>query len=229
MRGEIIGQKGDVLTVKLFDELDIKEVKKQAVDGRYYVYVDVFEKDSITDLQRKHIFALMGDYTEYTGYPLNVSEDYRKFRFMKEEGMDELPSLKVNQMKKSVASRFIEYMILEFLEHGIPFRKNKWYLSTESSNLLFALTMKGLCLNCGKPHSDLHHAKNLVGMGRKRNKHKHEDSEYLRLCRACHQEAHSMGLDEFLNKHVLKTVKLSRNNLIELGVINKKENENGYK
>lgn len=142
MRGEIIGQKGDVLTVKLFDELDIKEVKKQAVNGRYYVYVDVFEKDSITDLQRKHFYALCGDIEDKTGYPQEVIVSWIKFLFMKQEGLPEYPSLATNQMKKTTASHLIEFTILFCIKEDIPFRKQQFYLTTDTSKMLYALTMK---------------------------------------------------------------------------------------
>lgn len=225
MRGEIIGQKGDVLTVKLFDELDIKEVKKQAVDGRYYVYVDVFEKDSITDLQRKHFYALCGDIETYTGYPLEAVVSKLKVQFMEEEGLTEYPSLAVNQMKKTVASHLIEYVILYCIHNDIPFRKQQFYLSTDINKMLYALMMKKICWVTGKPGADLHHAVNLVGAGNDRKKFNHLKSKYMRLSREAHQEAHTMGLEEFCQKYHVKPIKLSESDLIELGVMNKKENE----
>lgn len=225
MRGEIIGQKGDVLTVKLFDELDIKEVKKQAVDGRYYVYVDVFEKDSITDLQRKHFYALCGDIEDKTGYPQEVIVSWIKFLFMKQEGLPEYPSLATNQMKKTTASHLIEFTILFCIKEDIPFRKQQFYLTTDTSKMLYALTMKKICWVTGKPGADLHHAVNLVGAGNNRKKFNHLESKFMRLSREAHQEAHTMGLEEFCQKYHVKPIKLSKSDLIELGVMNKKENE----
>ncbi|GEQ32191.1 hypothetical protein B795N_00730 [Marinilactibacillus psychrotolerans] len=225
MRGEIIGQKGDVLTVKLFDELDVKEVKKQAVNGRYYVYVDVFEKDSITDLQRKHFYALCGDIEDKTGYPQEVIVSWIKFLFMKHEGLPEYPSLATNQMKKTTASHLIEFTILFCIKEDIPFRKQQFYLTTDTSKMLYALMMKKICWVTGKPGADLHHAVNLVSMGNNRNKFDHLKSKYMRLSREAHQEAHTMGLEEFCQKYHVKPIKLSKSDLIELGVMNKKENE----
>src|SRR5699024_2758514 len=69
IQSEIITHKGDEVVLKLYNDIDIEKAKQKAVDGRYLTVLDFYEKDSITDLQRKHYFALIGDYTEYTGTP----------------------------------------------------------------------------------------------------------------------------------------------------------------
>ena len=155
MRGQLIAHTGDLIEVKLIDRLDVETVKKQAVNGKYYVNVEVFEKDSITDAQRKHLYALFGDIAEYIGLPLDAVEAERKYRFMLDEVLPELPSLGYNKMKKTTASNFIEHTIMYCIDNDIPFRKENWYLDQATSKMLFALTMKRICWVCGAEKSEI--------------------------------------------------------------------------
>lgn len=217
MRGEIIDHTGDLIKVRLIDPLDVETVRKQAFAGKYYVTVEVFEKDSITSEQRKHLYALFGDVAEYIGLPLDAVEAERKYQFMQDELMDEFPSLANNQMNKMTASKFIEHTILYCINNGVPFRKQKFYLTTDTSKMLFSLLMKKLCWICGKPGSDLAHAE-AVGAGRNRNKIDHSKHHFLCLCRIHHQEQHQIGLTEFCELHHVRPIKLTKENLKELGV-----------
>ena len=218
MRGQITDHTGDIITVKLFDKLDVETVKKQAINGKYYVNVEVFEKDSITADQRKHLYALFGDISEYTGVPIDHVEAERKYQFMLDEVLPELPSLANNQMKKTEASKFIEFVILYCIENQIPFRKQAFYLTTETNKMLFALTMKRICWITGK-RGEIHHASNLVGMGNKRSNHDHEKSTFMCLSREMHNEIHNVGYTEFCKKYHVRAIKLTKENLKELNVI----------
>ena len=90
IQSEIIAHKGDEVVLKLYNDIDIEKAKQKAVDGRYLTVLDFYEKDSITDLQRKHYFALIGDYTEYTGTPEQAADSYFRYNFMQEQGLDEI-------------------------------------------------------------------------------------------------------------------------------------------
>lgn len=219
MRAEILDQEGDILKVKLFDELADDEVKRYQLGDRLFARVELFDPESITIEQRKHIYALFGDMEEYTGYPKDWWERYMKEGFMHYDFMMEYPSLSANKMSKTRAMKFIEFIIIYCIQNEIPFRKNQFYLTAESSNVIFYLTMNRMCVVCGKPHADLHHATNLVGQGRDRRKHDHWNSTFLTLCREHHNEAHAIGLEVFNKKYVVKPIKLNKKQLKELGTI----------
>ena len=157
LRGEIIGYEGDILTLKAYDTLDSKALAKSLYNGKYWAIVDTYENEKITPDQRKHIYALLNDYVEYTGVPLDATEAYFKYQFMIEQGMDELPSFKRNALSLSMAGDFISYLIDYYIQNDVPFRKQQFYLTTDTSNMLYALTMKRICWVCGKPHSELAH------------------------------------------------------------------------
>ena len=70
MRAEIIKRDGNELTIKLYDELTDEEADRYKIDDRLFAVVELFDPDSITIEQRKHIYALLGDFEAYTGYTL---------------------------------------------------------------------------------------------------------------------------------------------------------------
>lgn len=225
IKGVIQHAESDRITIKAKDNINIQDLRKNTINGNIFAIVDVYERDTITELQRKHFFALCGDYEMYTGVPLEAVTSWFKVKFMQEAGLDELPSLARNRMKKSTASELLEFMITYMIQNDVPFRKQQFYLTTDQNKMLYALTMKRLCWVCGKPHSDLHHATNLVGMGGKRNRHEHVNSKFMCLCRQHHNAVHQIGLNEFREKHHLKEIKLNRDDLKELGIIGGNTNE----
>ena len=217
IQSEIIAHKGDEVVLKLYNDIDIEKAKQKAVDGRYLTVLDFYEKDSITDLQRKHYFALIGDYTEYTGTPEQAADSYFRYNFMQEQGLDEYPSLARNRMKKTVATELITWLIEFMVQNEIPFRKQQFYLTADTSRMLFALTMKRICWVCGKKHSHLHHY-DAVQRGHDRTKIDHTKHRFMMLCADHHQEIHNLGNKAFCEKYILSPIKLDKKNLKELNI-----------
>lgn len=217
--------KGRILDVSegliLFNPKDkdlLKNVQSYEINGNLYGWVEMYEPDTITDLQRDHFFALVKDISEYEGFPMDVVEANMKYGFMNRVHLDEFPSVKRNAMKKSTASQLIEFCIDYCIKYEIPFRKQQFYLTADTSKMIFALTMKRMCVVCGKPHSDMHHATNLVGMGNKRSRHNNLLSTFLCLCREHHNIIHNIGLTAFCEKYYVKPVRLNQQQLKEIGV-----------
>lgn len=209
MRAEILEQKGNILTVKLYDDLGEEDKNRYEINDRLFATLELYDPESITVEQRRHIYALIGDMEAYTGYPEEAWERFMKRGFMHYDNMKELPSIAVNQMSKARASKFIEFIIVFCIKKQIPFRKDQFYLPRESSNYLFWATNMGNCVICGSEKSDLHHATDLVGMGNDRTKKKHWDSTFISLCREHHNEAHNLGLTLFMEKWIVKPIKLN--------------------
>lgn len=206
------------ITLRVKDSVNVSDLKQKAINGFVYGVFEVYERDTITELQRKHFYALLGDYSKYTGVPLDTVESYFKFKFMQEEGLDELPSVARNKMTKSTATDFLTFVITYLIQNGVPFRKQQFYLTVDQSKMLYALTMQRICWICGKPHSEAHHATGLVGMGRNRSRHDHLQSSFMTLCREHHNEIHTSGLTEFCNKYHVKPIKLDKEAIKQLGL-----------
>lgn len=218
LRAEITAQDGNEVTLKLHDPLLLKTLLNSEYNGKYWGILDTYEKEKITPDQRKHIYALFQDYVEYTGVPLDAVEAYFKYHFMLEFDLSEFPSLARNAMSKTIASEFISYLIDYYIQNDIPFRKQQFYLTTDTSKMLYALTMKRICWVTGKPNADIHHAENLVGMGRDRNKIDHSKSKFMCLSREAHIEIHQIGLETFCQKYHVKPIKLKDEDLKQLGI-----------
>lgn len=209
MNGEILKHEGDIVTIKLYDELTDDKKRIYDRDGRLFAVVELFDPDSITEAQRKHYWALIGDMEFYTGMGEKYWDAKMKIGFMHYDMLDHLPSVAINGMSKSKANLFLEFVIIYCIQKGIPFRQDQFYLPRESSNYLYWATNVGACVLCGDLGSDLHHATNLVGMGNDRSKKAHWHSTFLSLCRTHHQEAHNLGLTEFMKRHLVKPIKLN--------------------
>lgn len=216
LKGVILGVNLPHMTFYSKTKVNTRELNKKALDGKIYGILSIYEKDMITDLQRKHFYALCKDYEIYTGVPLEAAESWFKYRFMLKADLDDFPSLARNGMKKSVASELLEFVITYMIQNDIPFRKQQFYLTMDQNRMLYGLTMKRLCWVCGKPSSDIHHATNLVGMGRNRHTHDHAKSGFMCLCRNHHQEVHQIGLTAFREKHHVAEIKLSEEDIKEL-------------
>lgn len=218
LRAEIMAQQGDEVTLKLHDPLLLKTLLNSEFNGKYWAILDTYEKEKITPDQRKHIYALFQDYVEYAGVPLDAVEAYFKYNFMIDFDLSEFPSLSRNAMSMTLASEFISYLIDYYIQNDIPFRKQQFYLTTDTSKMLYALTMKRICWVTGKPNADIHHAENLVAMGRDRNKVDHTKSTFMCLSREAHTEIHQIGLKEFCQKYHVKPIKLKGYDLKQLGI-----------
>ena len=205
------------IVIRTKQDISLKELKQLKLKNNFYTVTEIVEPDSITRLQQRHFYALLGDYEEYTGVPLESAESYFKVQFMVNEGMDELPSVGLNRMTKTQAIKLLTFMIEYFIENGIPFRKQQFYLTLDTSRMLFALTMKRICWVCGAKKSQLAHYE-AVGLGRNRNKIDHTKHHFMCLCHDCHTKQHQMGVDRFIKLHHIKPIKLSAEHLKELGV-----------
>lgn len=218
LRAEITRQEGNEITLKLYDPLEVKTLLNSQYRGKYWAVVDTYEQDKITDDQRKHIYALFKDYEEYTGVPLDAVEAKFKYDFMVDFDLSEFPSLSRNAMSMTLASEFISYLIDYYIQNDVPFRKQQFYLTTDTSKMLYALTMKRVCWVTGRQNADIHHAENLVAMGRDRNKVDHTKSTFMCLSREAHIEIHQIGLKEFCQKYHVKPIKLKGHDLKQLGI-----------
>ena len=111
MRVEVLSQKGDILGVKLLDELDIQAFEKNAHNGRFFAYLEPLIKDTTTDEQRKHWFALINDISDYTGEDNWKIILKMKYLFMMTYDSKKEPSLARNKMKRSETAKLLQLVI----------------------------------------------------------------------------------------------------------------------
>ena len=174
------------------------EVNMQKVDNRY-----------ITDQQRKFIFALCKDFSDYTGYDKEEARDMLQTANAQAKGID-VKSLSSCDM--TYANGLIDYIITYFISNDIPFNANtireNQYTFDEKQTYIMAL--KRVCVVCGQIHADIHHVDH-VGNGFNRDKISHIGKRALPLCRVHHTEVHSIGEQKFLQKYHLSPFVINKN------------------
>ena len=169
----------------------------------------------ISSDQRKKIYALCRDISDYTGHDVeDLKENILKAGFMIKEDRD---YFSLSDVDMTTARYFIEY-ILEFcFEWNVPLNEKTVALAREVNNYLYLCLRYRRCAVCGR-YADVHHHENLVGMGMDRAKHNHEDSRYIALCRTHHTECHTIGHKTFENKYKLAAIKLNAQAIKELRI-----------
>lgn len=220
-RAKLNSLNGRSASFTLLDDLDYSEIKNHAVNGQIYAYVEFTDDTYITQAQRRQIYALFKDMEEYNGNPVDAWESKMKYDFMLDRDLHELPSFATNAMSKTMASEFIEYVILFCLNNKIPFKFQQYHLPQESTRVLYKLLMNRMCFCCGA-HAQIAHYDE-VGMGRDRTKIDHRKHRLMALCYKHHKEQHDIGLKEFMKLHIVTPIKLSHADLIELGLMSKKQ------
>ena len=218
MRVEIkqINNQDREVTVKLHDDFDLEVFMENQYKGRMFGFLEPLIKDTTSDEQRKHYWALIGDISDYTGDPKWQIVLRMKYLYMLVHDKKREPSMARNAMKSSDARLLIQTIIDYALEHDIPLKKD--YLSQMEEKQLFAMTMKRKCWLCGK-HADIHHVDSL-GAGRNRQTYQdHDKHTYMALCREHHNLAHQMGKETFEETYHVKGITLNNEHLKELGVV----------
>ena len=174
------------------------EVNVQKVDNRY-----------ITDQQRKFIFALCKDFSDYTGYDKEESRAMLQMANAQSKGIE---VLSLSNCDMTYANGLIDFIITYFINNDIPFDRKSLlenqYTFDEKQTYIMAL--KRICIVCGKLHSDIHHVDH-VGNGFNRNKISHIGKRALPLCRTHHIEVHNIGEQRFLQKYHLSPFVIDKN------------------
>ncbi|MGX7099457.1 putative HNHc nuclease [Globicatella sanguinis] len=217
IRAEIVNLEGKFATIRLIDEIDEAVLEENAHGGRYFVYLEPLIKDTTTDDQRKHWFALIKDISDYTGEDSWKVILKMKYLYMMTYDTKKEPSLARNKMKRDDVTKLLQLVIDYCLSNDIPLRKN--YLPLMEQKQLFAMTMKRICWITHKPNAELCHFEQTVGMGRNRNSIDHTRSKFMTLSHELHMEQHRIGEQSFCEKYNIQPIGLTAENLKELGVM----------
>lgn len=183
------------ITTAVVEGVELNDKDSLLLDNGLEVEVEVIPVDpyTITDKQRRKIFALCNDIEQHTGQP----REYMRSMFMDYvafvEGYD---GLSLSNCTRTQANQVIE-VILDWVFHNdIPLNYKTSDLLKQDKSFLYWSTVNRNCVICGKPHSDLaHHS--AIGRGSNRKKMDHYGYEVLALCREHHQSQHDIGVESF--------------------------------
>jgi len=164
----------------------------------------------ITDDQRKKIYALIADIAEtLEGITRHNKVELENFKArMKSEFISSNPIYKpfsLSDCRKELAHDFIEWLLIYAMLHDVALSQN-YADDDKSDNYFYMCIAHKKCAVCQSPIADIHHI-DAIGMGRDRKEFDDSNNLKVALCRKHHNEAHSIGWDEFSEKYHVKGVK----------------------
>ena len=204
-----------LVTLRMSDD-DLRTLQKyHATNKQQVLSVIASDDNEPTPKQRRFAFAILKDIwnSQVGGVWLETKETMREHFYTMYEyyyGMEYGGfSLSDDKGKKSNTNEFINMLLDYAALHDIA-------LSVKPLNELepqeiahweYQCLMNKCCVICGKRPSDLHHL-DTIGQGVDRRKTNHLKHRAVQLCRLHHQEAHSLGIETFLQKHHLTGIKI---------------------
>ena len=195
-------------------------IPNELIDERFiadvmYGEIRVDDGRRISSDQRKKIYALCRDISDYTGHDVeDLKENVLKVGFMIKEDRE---YFSLSNVDMTTARYFIEY-ILEFcFEWDVPLNANTVVLAREINNYLYLCLVHRKCAVCGKKHAHIHHV-DAVGSGRNRNEVDHTKLRLIALCAEHHQETHTIGWQTFNAKYKVDGIKVNEKTIRKLGI-----------
>lgn len=167
----------------------------------------------ISPIQRRKIYALIGDIAEYIeGYRTSETIESTKQSLKMDFVLTHLQGLErkmfsLSDVPMSTAAEFIDYVVDFIIRHDIPTRIPLIENCSDISKYVYACAANRRCCVCGRP-ADIHHTTgSKIGMGNDRTEAHHLGREILPLCREHHTICHN---DEkgFIEKYHLQKIKL---------------------
>lgn len=203
---------------KVVNGLFLSQANEMYLDCGEALEIDVrlIDKRSITDQQRKFIFALCNEIAYYTG------DDKEYIRLLMQQYNSNLRGIEVESLSTcsmTYANGLIDTIINFCIDREIPFAKEliieNGYTFDEKQT--YAMALKRVCVICGQ-RADIHHVDH-IGMGNDRNKISHIGKKALPLCRKHHTECHIKG-NEFYDMYHLTPFMIDKK--MEFFIKNKK-------
>lgn len=191
----------DGTTTVVIEGVELGNKETLLLDNGMDLEVDVIVNDpyTITDKQRRKVFALVNDIEAHTGQPRDwLREMFQDFVVVL-NGYSKRISL--SDCTRKQAGELIDVIIEWIFENDIPLKFKTSDLIKNDRTFLYMATINRKCVICGK-HAELAHYQ-AVGRGRNRRKIEHFGNKVLALCHSHHQEQHTIGMDSFNSKYHL--------------------------
>ncbi|USS93984.1 putative HNHc nuclease (plasmid) [Fructilactobacillus ixorae] len=206
---------GSRVVLDLDGEIDVNQLKRFSDGKQPTVELIVADGRRITPDQRKKIFAMFGDMSDYLGYFPREVEEIMKYQFI--QTMDRPEWFSMADCSESLANEFLTFIIDFCIKNDIPFKTKVIDIIQNDYGLVHDCVLKRICVVCGKPHADIHHV-DTVGRGFDRRKINHIGRRVLPLCRTCHQRFHEMGSISFFQQNQILPIKLTADDIKKLGL-----------
>ena len=150
----------------------------------------------ISPEQRKKIYALFRDISNYTGNSAENEKENMKTLFIQETHYE---PFSLSNCSWQLAGDFIEWMINFAFENGVPMAEHPFKRADDIERYLAACLRHRVCCVCGS-RGEVHHV-DAIGMGRNRAEADDSWNRKICLCRRHHSEAHTIGMAAFEDRY----------------------------
>lgn len=160
----------------------------------------------ITVSQRRKIYAIFREIDSWNGnYNLFLTKKQVKDEYLNYLGVKKRFSLSNCSIER--ASNFIEFLLGFCFSFDVPLSSKVVDSIREQYGWDMYCLKYHRCMICGA-HADIAHV-HAVGIGRNRKKINHEGNSVMALCREHHQMQHNVGIKTFMQRNLLKGVKVT--------------------
>ena len=200
--GKILSAVNDVITIRVCADAEgwcrdhsARTVEVRVDDGR-----------SITNDQRRKIYATMRDIAEWMGDMPESVKALFKWSFC---GDNEHEDFSLSDVDRETASDFLTYLIDFCIQNGVPCSDPLWDRCEDVERYMYACVMTRTCCITGKKNAQIHHY-DRVGMGRNRNTICQVGMRVVPLSADLHTMIHYSGGEmEFYEKHHITPIALT--------------------
>lgn len=190
---KIIKYDGSSLLLQPTEPISRELLLKQAE----LIEIRVTDGREISADQRKKIYAILRDISDWSGYTPDETKQVMKYSYIVATGEDEF-SLSDTDM--TTARGFISFLIEFCFVNSVPTKDTLLNLTDDTGKYLYMCLEHRKCAVCNK-HAEVHHV-NRIGMGRDREHIVHVGLKAIALCREHHNEAHAHERQLFGNYFV---------------------------
>lgn len=202
VQGKILSAVNDVITIQVCAdaqnwciEHNAKTVEVRIDDGR-----------SITNDQRRKIYATMRDIAEWSGDIPDSIKAFFKWNFC---GDNQYEDFSLSDVDRETASEFLTYLIDFCIQNGVPCSDPLWDRCEDIERYMYACVMTRTCCITGKKNAQIHHV-DRIGIGRNRDTICQVGMRVVPLSADLHTMIHiSGGEKEFYEKHHIEPIALT--------------------
>lgn len=202
VQGKILSAVNDVITIQVCADAqnwcidhNAKTVEVRIDDGR-----------SITNDQRRKIYATMRDIAEWSGDIPDSIKAFFKWTFC---GDNQYEDFSLSDVDRETACEFLTYLIDFCIQNGVPCSDPLWDRCEDIERYMYACVMTRTCCITGKKNAQIHHV-DRIGIGRNRDTICQVGMRVVPLSADLHTMIHiSGGEEEFYKKHHIEPIALT--------------------
>ena len=192
---------GDEVTFRFSSKDEAEEFKNTYVlFNQTLVEIQVRDDREISAKQRRFIYAMFNDISKWSGDAPEYIKQWFKLAY---EYWQELDTISLRDVEKSVAAGLITFMLDFVADHNVPlsFKPLDALEPEDVAHWEYRALIEGFDVLDGSRPVELAHGEHTVGMGRDRDKISNIGNTVFSLSHTHHMELHKIGLTAFKSKY----------------------------